>query len=397
MVAKGGDGLVRAGFAADRVDMRGFVERNVGIAGMGMKIGEGGHWRKEKEGKEGKEGKGRKKRKRRKGISWIPKKNNKNNKKEKKEMCSLPLIEKYRPRHFDDIVLDPCNRRLFAQIVDTGYFPNMMFYGPPGTGKTTTILNLIRAFQEKWSVRAAATGENVIHLNASDERGIDVIRLQIQQFVRSQHLFNKGYKFVILDEADYMTKTAQQALKTLLQGVRAEVRFCLICNYISKMDPWLADECMTFRFNQLPRDDIQRLLQRVSHEEGWSTSITDDTVVLLESMYQSDIRSMLNYLQLNSHTKVRKEIPTKEHWDTWYRKMTQQEDDAVDYVESLSRRMNIDVRSLLFNYVDALVRQQQVSANMLEKMERLLHAPYDTPVLLLLNALVHVHRDASLA
>jgi len=229
-------------------------------------------------------------------------------------------------------------------------------------------------------------------LNASDERGIDVIRLQIQQFVRSQHLFNKGYKFVILDEADYMTKTAQQALKTLLQGVRAEVRFCLICNYISKMDPWLADECMTFRFNQLPREDIQRLLQRVSREEGWATTIDDDTVILLESMYQSDIRSMLNYLQLNSHTKVRKEIPTKEHWDTWYHKMTQQEPDAVEYVESLSRRMNIDVRSLLFVYVDALVRQQQVSADMLEKMERLLHAPYDTPVLLLLNALMQVHR-----
>jgi len=107
---------------------------------------------------------------------------------------NIPFVEKYRPTNFDDIVLDKSNKIILKNIIEKSYFPNILLYGPPGTGKTTTIINLVKAYQEK-------QGQNykglTIHLNASDERGIDIIRNQINQFVNSKTLFNKGMKFVM--------------------------------------------------------------------------------------------------------------------------------------------------------------------------------------------------------
>jgi len=154
-------------------------------------------------------------------------------------MSSIPWIEAYRPNNFDDVVLDSYNKQILQNIITTQHFPNLLFYGPPGTGKTTTIINLINRYQETHYVK---NKELMIHLNASDERGIDVIRNQIYQFVNSKNLFTKGLKFVILDEVDYMTKTAQQALRYLLQNYTQNVRFCLICNYISRIDEGLQHE-----------------------------------------------------------------------------------------------------------------------------------------------------------
>ena len=99
---------------------------------------------------------------------------------------SIPWVEKYRPTNFDDIVLDPINRRIFENILEKNYFPNLLFYGPPGTGKTTTIINIINEYQTRYNQKNKGT---IIHLNASDERGIDIIRSQIHQFVKSKNLF----------------------------------------------------------------------------------------------------------------------------------------------------------------------------------------------------------------
>ena len=95
-------------------------------------------------------------------------------------------VEKYRPKIIEDIVLDPLNKQILRNIIETSYFPNLLFYGPPGTGKTTTIINLINAYQEKVGVK---NKDLIIHLNASDERGIDIIRNQINFFVNSKPLF----------------------------------------------------------------------------------------------------------------------------------------------------------------------------------------------------------------
>ena len=101
-------------------------------------------------------------------------------------MASNVWMEKFRPKTLDEIVLDPLNKKIFTNIIETGYFPNLLFYGPPGTGKTTTIINLVNTYQEKLNQK---NKELMIHLNASDERGIDIIRSQINQFVNSKTIF----------------------------------------------------------------------------------------------------------------------------------------------------------------------------------------------------------------
>ena len=208
---------------------------------------------------------------------------------------NIPFVEKYRPKKLNDIVLDPFNKIIMNNIIDTGYFPNLLFYGPPGCGKTTSIINLINSYQEKWYKQT--NKELIIHLNASDDRGIDVIRSQINQFVNSNSLFNNGIKFVILDEVDYCTKNAQQALRYLLQNYSNNVRFCLICNYISRVEEILQNEFLRLRFNQLPEEDIILFLSSISTKESLNINITSITAI--QKLYKSDIRSMINFIQSN--------------------------------------------------------------------------------------------------
>ena len=209
-----------------------------------------------------------------------------------------PWVEKYRPTRFEDIVLDPLNRKLLKNIVTQNKFPNLLFYGPPGTGKTTTIINLINKYQEKYDQKNKGLK---IHLNASDDRGIDVIRNQINQFVNTKTLFGNGLKFVILDEVDYMTKNAQQALRYLIQQYNKNIRFVLICNYISKIDSALQNEFIRLRFCQLPKKDTFNFLNTIIEKEN--LKITKKQINIIQKKFKSDIRSMINYIQSN-HTNL---------------------------------------------------------------------------------------------
>lgn len=211
-----------------------------------------------------------------------------------KENC--PLVEKYRPDKFENIVLDEYNRTILNNILETSYFPNIILYGPPGTGKTTTILNLIARYQEKHSKKSSTS---TIHLNASDERGIDTIRNQIHTFVKSNPLFDVGMKFVVLDEVDYMTTSAQQALKYILQKHPNNVRFCLMCNYISKIDEGLLSEFIVLRFNQLPEELITQYLENIVEKEH--LPLSKATLGHIQQLYKSDMRSMINCIQNNQH------------------------------------------------------------------------------------------------
>ncbi len=208
---------------------------------------------------------------------------------------NIPWIEKYRPDKFEDIVLDQNNRILLKNIIEMNHFPNILFYGPPGTGKTTTIINLISKYQEVYNQK---NKDLMIHLNASDERGIDIIRNQISQFVNSKSLFNSGLKYVVLDEADYMTKNAQQALHNLLETVNENVRFCLICNYISKIELSLQSEFIHMRFNKLPEQNIIDFLNKIVKEEDLK-DMSKVNIKAIQDYYKNDIRSMINFLQVD--------------------------------------------------------------------------------------------------
>ena len=225
-------------------------------------------------------------------------------------MDHKPWIEKYRPTKFNEIVLEKNNKILLKNIIKQQNFPNLIFYGPPGTGKTTTIINLINEYHNKYYPGIKGLK---IHLNASDDRGIDVIRNQINQFVNTKSLFGNGIKFVILDEVDYMTKNAQQALRYLIQQYSDNIRFCLICNYISKIDKALQNEFIQLCFCNLPKNDILKFLKHIIDSE--SLKINKNQIKNIQKMFNSDIRSMINYIQTNHNNININNIITNDIWD----------------------------------------------------------------------------------
>lgn len=232
-----------------------------------------------------------------------------------------PWVEKYRPTKLSNVVLDNTNKKILNNIIDENYFPNLLFYGPPGTGKTTTIINLINKYQEKYHQKKK---ELKIHLNASDDRGIDIIRNQICEFVNTKTFFNGGLKFVILDEVDYMTKNAQQALRYLIQQYSENIRFCLICNYISRIDNSLQNEFVRLRFCQLPSSSIYKFLYTIQKKEKLNISKAHLSSIIL--LFKSDIRSMINFLQSNHESLISGEninyIITNKIWDDIIKQIT---------------------------------------------------------------------------
>jgi len=292
-------------------------------------------------------------------------------------MSSTPLVELYRPTSFDNIVLDPLNKIILKNIIDTAYFPNLLFYGPPGTGKTTTIINLIDAYQEKRGMKNKGL---IIHLNASDERGIDIIRNQINFFVNSKPLFHSGMKFVILDEVDYMTKNAQQALRYLLQNYSKTVRFCLICNYISRIDEGLQNEFIRLRFNQLPEENIVSFLKNISDQEG--LYLPNSSIKSIQKLYKSDIRSMINFIQLNHNIDNNMEINIIDN-NIWLEltqfiiknKCSDNIDDIINYINNISIKFNIDKKKILKDYLNYLIRNREniISSEFLNFVENIMH------------------------
>lgn len=297
---------------------------------------------------------------------------------------SIPWVEKYRPTNFDDIVLDPINRKMFQNILDKNYFPNLLFYGPPGTGKTTTIINIINEYQIRYNQKNKGT---IIHLNASDERGIDIIRSQIHQFVKSKNFFDVGLKFVILDEVDYMTKNAQQALKYLLQSSCYNVRFCLICNYISKIDESLKNEFICIRFNQLPRPDIYKFIKNITKNEN--LELSDAVIDRIQQIYNSDIRSMINFIQLNQNITMWEEnIMTDEVWENLDQFLKTKEglrpstttfeqgELWLKMINDLSVRFNMDKKGILKNYFNYIIKKkpEMVCDDFLTIVEMVMHS-----------------------
>ena len=162
-------------------------------------------------------------------------------------------------------------------------------YGPPGTGKTSTIVACAKKMY----------GDNyqsmVLELNASDDRGIDVVRDQIKEFAGTKKLFSSGVKLVVLDEADAMTTDAQSALRRVIEKYTSNTRFCMICNYVNKIMPALQSRCTKFRFAPLRPDQIRGRLQDVVDAE--KVNVSPDGIEAILSLAGGDLRRVLNLLQ----------------------------------------------------------------------------------------------------
>tara|TARA_Y100000389_G_C17469658_1_gene529165 strand:- start:4164 stop:5105 length:942 start_codon:yes stop_codon:yes gene_type:complete len=277
-------------------------------------------------------------------------------------MIHSPWVEKYRPTSFEDIVLEPINRTLLKNIIKTNNFPNLLFYGPPGTGKTTTIINLINEYQDKYNQKSKGLK---IHLNASDDRGIDIIRNQINQFVNTKTIFGKGMKFVILDEVDYMTKNAQQALRYLIQQYSKDIRFCLICNYISRIDVSLQNEFVRLRFCQLPKKDIYSFLNKIIKEE--KIDVKREQIYAIQEYFKSDIRSMINYIQSNhDNGGLNSNIIRNDYWNNFIKKIKNKKIEKLEmynYIINESIMYNIQIKTYIFKFLSFMIHDKKISTN----------------------------------
>ncbi|KAF9106274.1 hypothetical protein BGX29_009923 [Mortierella sp. GBA35] len=202
---------------------------------------------------------------------------------------TLPWVEKYRPVTLDDLVSHKDITSTIERFIDENRLPHMLLYGPPGTGKTSTILACARKlYGPMWK-------SMTMELNASDDRGIDVVREQIKNFASTKKIFSSGFKLIILDEADMMTQTAQNALRRVVEKYTRNVRFCIICNYVSKIIPALQSRCTRFRFGPLELSQVDSRLDHIIQNEG--VKITDEGRKALLQLSKGDMRRALNILQ----------------------------------------------------------------------------------------------------
>ncbi|CAM0137894.1 Subunit of heteropentameric Replication factor C (RF-C) [Umbelopsis sp. WA50703] len=202
---------------------------------------------------------------------------------------NLPWVEKYRPEKLEDLVSHEDITSTIQTFIDANRLPHLLFYGPPGTGKTSTILACARrlyGFNYK---------SMVLELNASDDRGIDVVREQIKNFASTRKIFSSGFKLIVLDEADAMTSAAQAALRRVIEKYTKNVRFCIICNYVSKIIPAIQSRCTRFRFAPLEMDQVEARLNHIIEAEN--VNITKDGKDALLRLSNGDMRRALNILQ----------------------------------------------------------------------------------------------------
>ncbi len=202
-----------------------------------------------------------------------------------------PWVEKYRPRNLNQIVNQKGIINRLKQFVKDKSMPHLIFAGPAGTGKTTSALAMVR------EIYGSKRTPNRTHLelNASDARGINVVRTFIKDFAKSQPPMEFPFKILILDEADNMTSQAQQALRRTMEKYTANCRMILICNYSNKIIAPIQSRCVIFRFSSLNDEDIKQRLKLIAKKEELSISISGLNALVKVS--QGDCRRAINYLQ----------------------------------------------------------------------------------------------------
>jgi replication factor C small subunit len=201
--------------------------------------------------------------------------------------------EKYRPDTLSEVVGQEKIVDRLSSFVEEDSIPHLMFAGPAGTGKTTCAMALAQdLYGDSWR-------QNFMETNASDERGIDVVRDRIKDFARTKPV-NADYKIIFLDEADALTQDAQQALRRTMEQFSDNCRFILSCNYSSKIIDPIQSRCAVFRFNRLDDEDVEEYITRIAENEGFKISREAIDAVLRVS--SGDLRRVTNVLQTASMT-----------------------------------------------------------------------------------------------
>ncbi len=201
----------------------------------------------------------------------------------------LPWIEKYRPRKLADVAGQEGNKRILSSFIEGKRMSHLIFAGPAGVGKTTCALILARELLgDTWN-------SNFLELNASDERGIDVVRTKIKSFCRSMVLGDAPFRIVFLDEVDNTTSDSQHALRREMEQYTSTSRFILSCNYASKLISPIQSRCVILRFTPLKRQELVQALRRIA--ELQELDIEDPAYDAIFYVSQGDMRQATNILQ----------------------------------------------------------------------------------------------------
>jgi len=207
-----------------------------------------------------------------------------------KNTDNLLWVEKYRPTKLDDIISNDSIKTSLKQYQKQNYLPHLLFYGPSGIGKTS----IINAYANE--IYGDKSPLMVMQINASEERGIEIVRNKIKNFVTSKCIFKEfQFKLVILDEADAITFTAQSMLRRIIEDFTENARFCLICNKIKNIDPAIQSRCTIFKFSQLGKDDIKRAITNICKEN--KIQYTNDGFDYLIKISKGDLRKIINNIQ----------------------------------------------------------------------------------------------------
>ena len=214
-------------------------------------------------------------------------------------MSQLPWVEKYRPNNLNDIISHTEIINTLTNLITNNKLPHMIFYGPPGTGKTTTILACAK------KIYGSSFNSMILELNGSDDRGINVVRDQIKNFSSTDSMINSllvsdfnidtNVKLVILDEVDAMTYDAQFALRRVVEQYTNSTRFCLICNYLTKIIPALQSRCQMFRFAPIKYDEHFKKINNIILIEKINIEIK--AIEKIIELSEGDMRKSLNLLQ----------------------------------------------------------------------------------------------------
>lgn len=216
-------------------------------------------------------------------------------------------VEKYRPKSIDEIIgHDEIKKRLLG-FISSKSLPHLLFAGPPGTGKTSAVIALATQIFRKEYLR-----DNLLELNASDERGIDVIRNTVKNFARTLPTGGVPFKIISLDEADALTSAAQHALRRTMERYVSTSRFVLLCNYPGKIIEPIQSRCAYFRFNQLSNTQMRNAIIKIAENED--LKYQKQGIDTLLSVSNGDMRKAINVLQATAATG--KEITRKEVLNT---------------------------------------------------------------------------------